>query len=126
MRRAVIALAFVGLMLMVFTFSAIADGKSRNAWESGVAGVVLLGSSWFLAKRTIWREPSRRRRRGAWVSEDERAKLAAATNDPVHCATCKEEVLIAHTCAECSAVVHVDCLKRHRAEAHELSVGAFR
>jgi hypothetical protein len=127
MRRAVITLAIVGVLLMAFTFAAISDGKVGNAVESGIAGVVMLGASWLLAKRTIMREPSeRRRRRREWVTAEERAKLATATNEPSFCAACKEEALIAHTCEECSLVVHVDCLKRHRAEAHELSAGVFR
>jgi hypothetical protein len=126
MLRAVIALAFVGLALIAFTFSAISDGKLFNAAESGVAGVVLIGASWLLAKRRLLRDAAPRRRRGEWVSAEEKATLAATAKEPSACSVCREEVVIGNACEDCSAAVHVDCMKRHRAEAHELSVGVFR
>ena len=63
MRRAVIALGLVGLLLMVFAFQSIADGRTESAVESGLAGVVLVALSAFIAHRTILRQPVKRRRR---------------------------------------------------------------
>jgi hypothetical protein len=72
--RAVIALAFVGGLLCIFAFQAIADGKTIDAIESGVAGVAVLIGGYVLAKRTILREEIRlRRTKRKWVDDHELA-----------------------------------------------------
>jgi hypothetical protein len=73
--RAVIALVAVGGLLMLFCFQAIADGKSVDALESGIAGLLAIGGGIFLAKRTILRDaPARRARKVQWVDAHERSE----------------------------------------------------
>jgi hypothetical protein len=62
--RAFLALVLVTLMFVCFTFTAIADGKLRDAAESAAAGVVLLAVSVFFARRYVFKA-----RRHARVSD---------------------------------------------------------
>lgn len=59
----VIALAFVGILLMFFAFQSIADGQTTSALESGLVGVATLALAAFIAQRTLLRQPVKRRRR---------------------------------------------------------------
>jgi len=61
--RAILALGLVGLVCMFFAFQAIGDGHTSSAIESGLAGVVLIALSAFVAHRKILRQPVKRRRR---------------------------------------------------------------
>jgi hypothetical protein len=72
MYRAIIALTFVGGLLCIFAFQAIADGKPLEAVESGLGGVAVLIGAYLLAKRTILRDGSPiRRTKRKWVDDGE-------------------------------------------------------
>lgn len=69
--RVLIAFALIGAFLCLFAFQAIADGKTTDALESGIAGVLVLGGAYLYAKRTVLREAGVRRTKRKWVDDGE-------------------------------------------------------
>jgi hypothetical protein len=59
--RLFLGLGLIGLLFVGFTFTAISDGKPRDAAESGAVGLVMLGASAFFGRRYVFKAERRTR-----------------------------------------------------------------